>query len=125
MSHQPTPGGFGEKGWGAIAFAGSHWYLFWEKSQRDELPDLRAETAPDFLAQARGPRSFGSQSGESYWGVRDPACWNEVAHFSPGDLEAGQWDNYDPLFLPYVDFSSLERPGPEIFLYENRCKGSP
>lgn len=124
VSHQPTPRGAGEQGREGISFCGSNWYLFWESQQRESLPDLHADTAPDFLAQARGPRSFGLQYGESYWVARDPACWHEVAHFSPGDLNVGQWDNYDALFLPYVDFSTLQRPGPEIFLYENRCKRS-
>jgi hypothetical protein len=122
VSQQPTPSGLGDRGWGAIGFAGSEWYREREGQQRELLPDLHADTAPNFLAQARGPRAFGAQSGESYWGARDPACWHQVAHFSPGDLDEGQWDNYDAFFLPYVDLSTSERPGPEIFIYENRCK---
>jgi hypothetical protein len=122
VARQPTPGGLGERGWGAIAFGGSHWFLFGESEQREFLPDLHADAAPDFLAQARGPRSFGEQSGERNWGARDPACWHDAAHFTPGDLDGPQWDNYDALFLPYIDFSTLQRPGPEIFIYENRCK---
>jgi hypothetical protein len=45
-----------------------------------------------------------------------------VAHFTPGDLEAPVWDVYDAFFTPFIRLSALQRPGPEIFVYENRCK---
>jgi len=61
-------------------------------------------------------------SGEDKWGARDPACWREVAHFVSGDIEAPRWDAYDAFFTPFTGFSALQRPGPEIVVYENRCK---
>ncbi len=122
VSHEPTPRGMGEPGWGQIGFAGSTRSVFWETDQRLSLPDLHAPAAPEFLAQARGPRSFAAMSGEDKWGARDPACWREAARFSPGDIEAPRWDVYDALFIPFAGFSALQRPGPEIVVYENRCK---
>lgn len=124
VSRQPTPSGMGAPGWGAIGFAGTLWYVFRESEQREFLPDLRADAAPDFLVQARGPRSLGSLSGEDNLGPHDPACWHEAAHFSPGNLEAPEWDGYDAFFTPFVGFRELQRPGPEIFVYENRCKSA-
>jgi len=121
-ANQPTPSGMGMSGWGPIGNAGINWYLFGEGEQRLALPPLHEAAAPDFLARSRGPHEFGAMSGESNWGERDPACWTEAAHFSPGDLDAPQWDPYDAFFAPFVGFSALERPGPEIFIYENRCK---
>jgi hypothetical protein len=123
VSRQPTLRGRGEPGWGAIGFGGSRWYVFDEADQRAFLPDLHAETAPDFLAQARGSRSL-AVSGEQAWGTRDPVCWHEAAHFDPGDLEAAQWDTYDAFHTPFDGISALRRPGPEIFIYENRCKSA-
>jgi hypothetical protein len=123
VSRQTTPSGMGERGWGAIAFGGSRWYVFDEPDQRESLPDLHADTAPDFLAQARGSRSL-ALSGEEAWGPHDPACWHEAAHFDPGDLEAAQWDTYDAFQAPFDGFSAVQRPGPEIVIYENRCKSA-
>jgi len=123
IARQPTPRGMGEAGWGPIGFGGSLWYVFREGEQREALPDLHAAEAPDFLVQARGPRAFGAMSGELHWGERDPSCWSEAAHFVAGDLERPQWDVYDAFFAPFIDFYPMDRPGPEIFVYENRCKG--
>jgi hypothetical protein len=123
-SLQTPPSGPGEAGWASIGFAGTFWYVLHEGDQRVSLPDLHDEAAPDFLAQGRGPRSIASLSGEDHWGPRDPVCWQEVAHFSPGDLEAPVWDAYDAFFTPFTHLSALQRPGPEIFVYENRCKSA-
>jgi hypothetical protein len=121
-SLQSTPSGLGEAGWSGIGFAGTFWYVLHEGDQRLSLPDLHEAAAPDFLVQARGPRALAYFCGEKNWGPRDPACWQEVAHFSPGDLEAPEWDTNDAFFTPFTGISALQRPGPEIFVYENRCK---
>jgi hypothetical protein len=123
VSRQPTPSGMGELGWGAIGFGGSRWYVFDEADQRESLSDLHAASAPDFLARARGSHAL-ALSGEEAWGPRDPACWREAVHFDPGDLEAAEWDTYDAFHAPFDGFSAVQRPGPEIVIYENRCKSA-
>ncbi len=122
LSRRPVRAGMGEPGWEQIGFLGTDRYLFWEKDQRQGLPELRAHDAPDYLAEARGPRSIGALVGVWPRGPRDPDCWTPAAHFSPGALEAAGWDRYDAFLVPFTGLGAVERPGPEISIYQNTCK---
>ena len=53
----------------------------------------------------------------------DPACFEEAARFSPGRPSCDAvYDLFDQFYLPYAGFDGIERPGPELVIYRNRCR---
>jgi len=56
----------------------------------------------------------------------DPSCFEEVVRFSPGRPSCDAvYDLFDQFYLPYAVFTGIERPGPEITIYRNRCGRRP
>jgi hypothetical protein len=55
-----------------------------------------------------------------------PLCWEEMARFSPGTpLCSSVYDLFDQFYVPYAGFVGVERPGPQVTVYRNRCTRSP
>jgi 4-amino-4-deoxy-L-arabinose transferase-like glycosyltransferase len=123
LANEPVVAGRGESEWERIGFQGAERFVIWEHDQQVGLPDLHSPRAPDFLARARGPRAIGWIAGAGDSILPLDRCWVPAAHFSPGDLNAAQWEPHDAFFVPWTGFRALERPGPEIWIYRNACKG--
>jgi hypothetical protein len=122
LSNAPALAGRGEAEWEHLGFLGAERFVIWEYDQRAAVGDLRAASAPDFLARSRGPRAIGWVAG--WTPVERPLdpCWTPAVSFSPGDLEAASWDAADGFLAPFERFGSLDRPGPAISIYANACK---
>lgn len=123
LSNAPALGGQGEAGWERIGFLGAERFVIWEYDQRLALNDLHAPSAPDFLSRAEGPRAIGWVVGRSDRVRPVDGCWVPVATFSAGQQDAAEWDTVDAFLVPFENFGVMERPGPEISIYKNACKG--
>jgi len=122
LANEPVVTGRGESDWERIAFQGTERFVIWEHDQQIGLPELHSPRAPDFLAQARGPRAIGWLAGAGDPSSPLDRCWVPAAHFSPGDLDGAKWEPHDAFFAPLYGFRALDRPGPEISIYRNACK---
>jgi hypothetical protein len=123
LANRPASAGMGEAEWARIGFLGAQRFVVWEYDQRVGLADLHDAGAPDLLSWAYGPRALGWTAGQRETRAID-ACWKAAVRFSPGDQDAATWDSADAILAPFSDFGVLERPGPEIVIYQNACKGS-
>jgi hypothetical protein len=53
----------------------------------------------------------------------NPRCWEPVQAFSPGPDRCRAWfDPFDKFWVPTAGFAGVERPGPTIEIFRNRCK---
>jgi hypothetical protein len=123
LSNAPALGGQGEAGWERIGFLGAERFVIWEYDQRLALTDLHAPSAPDLLSRAEGPRAIGWVVGRSEHSKPLDPCWLPVARFSPGQQDRAVWDTVDAFLVPFENFGVMDRPGPEIAIYKNGCKG--
>jgi hypothetical protein len=123
LANRPAVAGMGEAGWARIGFLGSQRFVVWEYDQRVGLADLHDARAPDLLSRAHGPPALDWTAGKREAETID-ACWRAAARFSPGEQDATTWDSADAMLVPFSDFCAVERPGPEIVIYENACKGA-
>jgi hypothetical protein len=123
LSNAPALAGQGEAGWERIGFLGAERFVIWEYDQRLALTDLRAPSAPDFLSRAEGPRASGWVVGRSDHVQPIDRCWVPAASFSAGQQDAAVWDTVDGFLVPFENFGVMERPGPQISIYKNGCKG--
>jgi hypothetical protein len=52
-----------------------------------------------------------------------PPCFEKVQAFGPGGERCRAWfDRFDKFWVPASGFSNVERPGPAIEIYRNRCR---
>jgi 4-amino-4-deoxy-L-arabinose transferase-like glycosyltransferase len=123
LANEPAVAGRGEAGWERLAFLGTEPFLIWENDQRAGAVDLRSRRAPDFLARARGPRVIGRIVGAGDAPSPVDPCWVPAARFSPGELDAATWDPWDAFLAPLTNLGAVERPGPDVSIYANACKG--
>jgi hypothetical protein len=123
LSNAPALAAQGPAGWERIGFLGTERFVIWEYDQLLAVNDLHAPSAPDFLSRAEGPRAIGWVVGRKD-GLRPiDRCWAPVARFSPGQQDAAEWDTVDAFLVPFEKLGVMERPGPDISIYENVCKG--
>jgi Dolichyl-phosphate-mannose-protein mannosyltransferase len=120
---RPVRAGLGEPGWEQIAFHGAVRNLYWESDRRWGPSALAAPGGPDYLVEARGPRAIGILVGVGPSDPPAPRCWAPAAHFSPGALDAAEWDRCDAFLVPFMRLAAVQRPGPEISIYQNVCRG--
>ena len=123
LSNAPALPGQGEAGWERIGFLGAERFVIWEYDQRLALSDLHGPSAPDFLSRAEGPRAIGWVVGRGDHPRSVDLCWVRVASFSSGQQDAAEWDTVDAFLVPFENFGVMERPGPDISIYRNACKG--
>jgi hypothetical protein len=123
LSNAPALAGQGEAGWERIGFLGAERFVIWEYDQRLALTDLHAPSAPDFLSRAEGPRAIGWVVGRSDRVRPIDSCWVPAASFSAGQQDAAEWDTVDGFLVPFENFGVMDRPGPQISIYKNGCKG--
>lgn len=105
--------GRGRSGWGAIA---EHALIdYWS------MPGLKAADGA-YVAVGQPLLSGGKPSLLRGAEAPDPACFDEVARFGPGRPGVtAVYDLFDQFYLPYAGFEGVERPGPEVTIYRNRC----
>jgi hypothetical protein len=123
LSNAPALTGQGEAGWERIGFLGAERFVIWEYDQRAALTDLHSPSAPDFWSRAEGPRAIGWVVGRSDRVQPIDRCWVPAASFSSGQQDAAAWDTVDALLAPFENFGAMDRPGPQVSIYKNACKG--
>jgi hypothetical protein len=102
----------GRAGWGAIADGALIGY--WAAAG--------VSLDPDYLTQGTPVLSCGKPGSLRGLEALDPRCYTEVARFGPGTPPCGAvFDLFDQFYLPLAGFDGVERPGPEVAIFENRC----
>jgi hypothetical protein len=103
----------GRTGWGAVAARVLEDY--WN------MPGVTAASG-DWVAYGQPLLSCGKPSFVRGLVPPDPTCFEEAARFSPGHPSCDAvYDLFDQFYLPYAGFAGIERPGPELVVYRNRC----
>lgn len=86
---------------------------------RGSPPPLRAP----WLAISRAVLPCGAPT-VRYDGTDPPECFTLEATFSPGEPQCGAvYDEEDHFYVPLWGWGDLERMGPEVRIYRNRCGG--
>jgi hypothetical protein len=101
----------GVAGWGTIA-----------EYALDDYWGANPEMNPDYMTRGFVLLTCGEYANQ--WMAPVPAsCLEEIARFHPGapSCEA-TLDLFDQFFIPYADFTGIERPGPEVVVYRHLCK---
>jgi hypothetical protein len=96
----------GRAGWREVALEATYW-------------TVRPRHPPDYLVDSTPLFECGRRWGEP---VAVPGCFQPVARFTPGMSPCStQFDKFDAFFLPFDRFEGIERMGPEVTIYANRC----
>jgi hypothetical protein len=104
----------GRAGWGAVA----------ERALLDywNMPGVTPAHG-DYVAYGQPLLSCGKPSFVRGLTPPDPVCFEAVAHFGPGQPSCDAvYDLFDQFYLPYAGFAGIERPGPDVTIYRNRCR---
>jgi hypothetical protein len=108
----------GKQGWGAIAIAAA-----FGSPRRPPPPGAEPAYVTRGVAVLACGRRWRGDLGEP--APFDPGCLEPVARFGPGapGCEA-IFDVFDAFYLPFDGLAGVERMGPEMTLYRNRCRAA-
>jgi hypothetical protein len=94
----------------------------WGDMAAEALTTVKKQLDSPLRVQARATLPCGEPAQAEGLRPTDPACFHEVAHFSPGAPACGVYmDRFDRFYLPYSGFDGQERAGPDIHIYEGSC----
>jgi hypothetical protein len=92
-------------------------------TRRDWSEDAAARAT--FAAYGQPLLSCGTPSTLRGLITPDPACFEEVARFSPGRARCDAvYDLFDQFYLPFAGFEGVEHLGPEVVVYRPTCAPS-
>lgn len=104
----------GRVAWGAVAECALEDY--WN------MPGVTA-AAGDYVSYGQPLIACGKPSYVRGLAPPDATCFTEVARFGPGHPSCDAvYDLFDQFYLPYAGFDGIERPGPQVVIYRNRCR---